>query len=222
MLVDFDHIAVSDPDAGERLQELEVGVLSDGEHERIGFELLEAAGADGPLAVGSISICSTIISSVPNCFTVDIHFTLTPSANASCTSCGWARMWPVRTIDEHGFFGAQPPCDARGIDGGVTGADDADDAAKRGRVSLLDLLQQSSAWIIRPPSIDGMSRWLPSCAPIARNTASKRSPHPGVVRLLWPEETLATFASRFTPDACPPSGAWSGSNPCPRQRGGCR
>ena len=39
-----------------------------------------------PEPSGSISICSTMISSSPNCFTVESHLIFTPSAKASMAS----------------------------------------------------------------------------------------------------------------------------------------
>jgi hypothetical protein len=45
-----------------------------------------------PLPSGNNCISSTVIPSLPNCFTVDIHMTFTPSANASIASEGCAFM----------------------------------------------------------------------------------------------------------------------------------
>ena len=45
-----------------------------------------------PVPSGSISICSTTISSSPNCFTVESHLIFTPSAKASIASYGCASI----------------------------------------------------------------------------------------------------------------------------------
>src|SRR3954447_25321802 len=44
--IDFDHIVAADVDAGHRLEELDVGMLADGEHQRVGLELLELPGVN--------------------------------------------------------------------------------------------------------------------------------------------------------------------------------
>ena len=154
---------------GQRLQKLHVRVLADREHERVGLELSRNCPVPTvPLPSGSISICSTMISSLPNCFTRRHPFDLHAFGERFRRLLGVRpHVLAVGAVDQHRFLGAEAPRDARRIHRGVAAADDPDDASELGRAALARPAPASRARgsSCRHPSPECRGG-SPTCAPI--------------------------------------------------------
>ena len=142
-LVHLDDVAPADPEVGHLLQELDVGVLSDRQHQRIGLEGLELPGADAARAVGQhlhlldddLVLAELLDRGQP----LDLH-ALGERFHRFVGMGLHLRL--VEAEDDHRLFGAEPLRDARGVHRRVAAADDADDAPERRRAALLHALHE--------------------------------------------------------------------------------
>ena len=130
--VHFDDVAAADAEVGHLLQELDVGMLADRQHQRIGLERLELPGADAAGAVGQhlhlldddLVLAELLDRGQP----LDLH--AFGEGLHGLVGMG-LHLRLVEAEDDHRLLGAEPLGDARGVHRGVAAADDADDAPER-------------------------------------------------------------------------------------------
>ena len=143
VLVHFDDVAPADAHVGHLLQELDVGVLSDGQHQRIGLERLEPPRSRAARAVGQhlhlfdhdLVLAELLDRRQP----LDLH----AFGEGFHRFIGMGlHLRLVVAEDDHGLLGAEPLGHARGIHRGVAAADDADDAPECGCAALFHALHE--------------------------------------------------------------------------------
>ncbi len=142
--IDFDDIAASDLDSGDRFQESYVGMLTRRQHQRVGLQALEPAGADSAVPVG----CHLHLFDHDLVAAELLHGGHPPDLDAlgegfRCLVRVRSHVLPVGAIDQHRFLGTKAFGDARDVDCGVAGADDAHHPTEPRCTTLLDLFQQS-------------------------------------------------------------------------------